>query len=65
MTSADALRRRLALIGAEPDKRIDIGEAALALASFDRPRVGLERYRDHLAELAREVIRMAISRACS
>ena len=54
MTGADALRRRLALIGTEPDARIDIGETALLLASFDRPRVGLARYRDHLAELARD-----------
>ncbi len=54
MPGADRLRRRLALIGAAPDARIDIGEAALTLAAFDRPRVGLERYRDHLAELARD-----------
>ena len=54
MTGADAPRRRLASIGAEPDARIDIGEAALLLASFDRPRAGLAPYRDHLAELARD-----------
>jgi regulator of sirC expression with transglutaminase-like and TPR domain len=34
---------------------LPIGEAALALASFDRPRVGLARYRQHLAALARDV----------
>jgi regulator of sirC expression with transglutaminase-like and TPR domain len=34
------------------DAPVDIAEAALRLASFDRPRVDLARYRDHLAELA-------------
>ena len=34
---------------------LPIGEAALALASFERPRVGLARYRQHLATIARDV----------
>jgi regulator of sirC expression with transglutaminase-like and TPR domain len=34
---------------------LPIGEAALAFASFDRPRVGLARYRRHLAALAQQV----------
>ena len=34
---------------------LPIAEAALALASFERPRVGLARYRQHLASLARDV----------
>jgi regulator of sirC expression with transglutaminase-like and TPR domain len=34
---------------------LPIGEAALALASFERPRVGLLRYRQHLATIARDV----------
>lgn len=34
---------------------LPIAEAALALASFERPRVGLSRYRQHLANLARDV----------
>jgi regulator of sirC expression with transglutaminase-like and TPR domain len=38
---------------------LPIGEAALALASFERPRVGLARYRQHLAALARDVGRHA------
>ncbi len=38
---------------------LPIGEAALALASFDRPRVGLARYRQHLATIARDVGRHA------
>src|SRR5437870_8094529 len=38
---------------------LPIGEAALALASFERPRVGLARYRQHLAALVRDVGRHA------
>jgi regulator of sirC expression with transglutaminase-like and TPR domain len=34
---------------------LPIGEAALALASFERPRVSLARYRQHLASIARDV----------
>ena len=34
---------------------LPIGEAALALASFERPRVALARYRQHLDALARDV----------
>src|ERR1700681_1908802 len=34
---------------------LPIGEAALVLASFERPRVGLSRYRQHLATIARDV----------
>src|SRR5579863_5536839 len=34
---------------------LPIGEAALALASYERPRVGLARYRRHLATIARDV----------
>jgi len=34
---------------------LPIAEAALALASFERPRVGFARYRQHLAALARDV----------
>jgi regulator of sirC expression with transglutaminase-like and TPR domain len=40
---------------------LPVGEAALALASFERPRVGLARYRQHLAALARDVGRHAAS----
>jgi regulator of sirC expression with transglutaminase-like and TPR domain len=36
---------------------LPIAEAALVLASFERPRVGLARYRQHLAALARDVAR--------
>ncbi|HZT87550.1 MAG TPA: transglutaminase-like domain-containing protein [Stellaceae bacterium] len=48
---ADFLRE----LGASGERVLPIGEAALALASFERPRVGLARYRDHLAALARDV----------
>ena len=34
---------------------LPIAEAALALASFERPRVGLARYRHHLEAIARDV----------
>src|SRR5437879_5312507 len=44
--------RELAALGSPI---LPIGEAALALASFERPRVGLARYRQHLATIARDV----------
>ncbi len=44
--------RELGAAGAAP---LPIAEAALALASFDRPRVDVARYRDHLRALARDV----------
>ncbi|HYM72932.1 MAG TPA: transglutaminase-like domain-containing protein [Stellaceae bacterium] len=46
-------------VGASALPILPIAEAALALASFDRPRVGLARYRQHLASLARDVGRHA------
>ncbi len=42
-------------IGTQPDEDIDLAEAALALAALDHPDVSLDRYRDHLSLLAREV----------
>src|SRR5256714_636865 len=45
--------------GARPSPTLPMGEAALALAFFERPRVGLGRYRQHLAALARDVGRHA------
>ncbi|HEY2137247.1 MAG TPA: transglutaminase-like domain-containing protein [Xanthobacteraceae bacterium] len=44
--------RELGASGAAP---LPIAEAALALASFERPRVAFRRYRDHLRQLARDV----------
>jgi regulator of sirC expression with transglutaminase-like and TPR domain len=46
-------------LGAAGEQPLPIAEAALALASFDRPRVDLARYRDHLRLLARDVARHA------
>jgi regulator of sirC expression with transglutaminase-like and TPR domain len=51
--------RYLRKLGAAGSPVLPIGEAALALASFERPRVGLSRYRQHLATLARDVGRHA------
>ena len=50
-------------LAAERSPILPIGEAALALASFERPRVGLARYRQHLEMLARDVGRHAASDA--
>jgi len=49
--ACSALRR----MGSGADEHIDIGEAALTLAALDRPGVRLGWYREHLADLAREV----------
>ncbi len=49
--------RFLRALGASASPVLPIGEAALALASFDRPRVGLARYSRHLAALASDVAR--------
>src|SRR5437773_12568838 len=51
--------RYLRELGATASPVLPIGEAALALASFERPRVGLSRYRQHLIALARDVGRHA------
>ena len=55
--------RYLRQIAATGSPILPIGEAALALASFERPRVALARYRQHLAALARDVGRHAGSAA--
>src|ERR1700730_16183354 len=46
-------------LGASGERILPIAEAALALASFERPRVGPSRYREHLQLLARGVARHA------
>jgi len=51
--------RFLREVGSSPSPTLPIAEAALALASFDRPRIALARYRQHLAALARDVGRHA------
>jgi regulator of sirC expression with transglutaminase-like and TPR domain len=47
--------RFLRELGLSGERVLPIAEAALTLASFDRPRVGFKRYRDHLKLLARDV----------
>jgi regulator of sirC expression with transglutaminase-like and TPR domain len=51
--------RFLRELGASGERILPIAEAALALASFERPRVGPARYREHLQLLARDVGRHA------
>ncbi len=46
-----AAETTLAAIGSAPHARFDIAEAALLLASLERPQVSLDRYRAHLADL--------------
>jgi len=46
-------------LGASGERVLPIAEAALALASFERPRVGPRRDREHLRALARDVGRHA------
>src|SRR5438270_817671 len=55
----DQCARYLRELAAGGSPILPIGEAALALASFERPRVGLARYRQHLASIARDVGRHA------
>src|SRR5215469_2198851 len=50
-TCANFLRE----LGASGEAILPIAEAALALASFERPRVGPVHYREHLRSLARDV----------
>lgn len=49
------IRDRLAQLGAAGDDDIPLADAALALAALDRPLTPLQRYRDHLDQLACEV----------
>jgi regulator of sirC expression with transglutaminase-like and TPR domain len=47
--------RFLRELGSSGAQVLPIAEAALALASFERPRVDLGRYRDHLRAISRDV----------
>jgi regulator of sirC expression with transglutaminase-like and TPR domain len=51
-TGSAAIEADLAAIGALPDERIDLAEAALALAALDRPEHGRHAYQAHLAAIA-------------
>jgi regulator of sirC expression with transglutaminase-like and TPR domain len=48
--------RQIAEIG---DADIEIGPCALALAALDRPSTGIARYRDHLDEIAVDIVALA------
>ncbi len=49
------LENSLRALADAPAGAIDLAAAALVLAALDRPRVGLDRYREHMEVLAREV----------
>jgi regulator of sirC expression with transglutaminase-like and TPR domain len=51
----EACARYLRELGTSAGPILPIAEAALALASFERPRVDLRHYRDHLRLIARDV----------
>ena len=50
----DELEARLRSFAGRADAEMDIAEAALTLAAFDRPGVSLRHYRQHLSRLARD-----------
>lgn len=56
------LETRLRLVGGQADHDIDLAGTALILAALDRPRVSLQRYGDHLAELHRDTAALAAER---
>ena len=47
--------RFLGELGASDGRVLPIAEAALVLASFERPRIDFARYREHLQQIARDV----------
>ena len=53
------LEARLRALGGRDDSEIDLADAALMLASLDRPRVSLDRYRHHIDLLGRDVAKAA------
>ncbi len=59
MSLTEQAKNLLRDIGAAPDAPFEIAEAALALASLDRPQVSLDRYRRHLDSLSEDVGRLA------
>src|SRR5216683_384610 len=56
---SETCTRFLRDLGASGQRTLPIAEAALALASFERPRVGPARYREHLQTIARDVGRLS------
>jgi regulator of sirC expression with transglutaminase-like and TPR domain len=65
VTAAEEAIELLRGIGQAPSQPFDIAEAALALAALDRPQVPLDRYRLHLADIARTVAEAAEDGNCS
>ncbi len=59
MAGRDKTRALLRRLGESPDEDIHIAEAALLLASLDRPGVALGRYRDHLKLIAADLAKAA------
>lgn len=59
MLTGEEAKQTLRDIGAAPDRQFALGEAALALAALDRPRVPLDRYRNHLEQLCKDIGRVA------
>ncbi len=55
MSTREEALAALARVAAQDDDAIDLAGTALALAALDRPRVSLDRYRDHLVELGASV----------
>lgn len=55
MTDEDGIADNLKKIGAMADADIDIAEAALGLAVMNHPGLVLDRYREHLKKIARDV----------
>ena len=60
MSPTEQAKTTLRDIGASRDAPFEIAEAALALASLDRPRVPLERYRRHLVTLTEDIGQLAV-----
>lgn len=55
MKPSARLGAQLAFLGTLPESKVDVAEAALLLASVDRPGIPLEPYRRHLRRLASDV----------
>ena len=53
------MKQALRQLADVPDEQFDLADTALILASLDRPRVSLERYRLHLRDIAAAVTRKA------
>ncbi|MDP6602997.1 MAG: transglutaminase-like domain-containing protein [Rhodospirillales bacterium] len=55
MTARGDIEEALRHIGSDAEEDFDLAQTALLLAALDRPRVSLDRYRDHLAAIAEGV----------